>query len=171
MPRTDNLVFVDCEARGASPVRGTLGEFGAVHYASRVSFYGQLFECTPDPEVPAIPVIGRRLATDLEVATDLTAWVAAVCKDARPVMVSDNPAYDFMWIAGLFDAAELPNPFGHSARRISDFWAGLNGAWGNTQKWKDYRRTKHDHHPVNDAMGNCEAFETILRMIAEGAFR
>lgn len=171
MPSTGNLIFVDCEARGTSPVRGTMTEFGAVHYASRISFHGQLYESCPDPVTPAIPLVGRRLATDLEVATKLANWVAAVCKGARPVLVSDNPAYDFMWIAGMCDAAELPNPFGHSGRRISDFWAGLNGTWGNTQKWKQYRRTKHDHHPVNDAMGNCEAFETVLRMIAEGAFR
>jgi hypothetical protein len=83
-------------------------------------------------------------------------------------MVSDNPAYDFMWIAGMCDAAGVANPFGHSARRISDFWAGLNGAWGNTQKWKSFRRTRHDHHPVNDATGNCEAFAAILQMAAEG---
>lgn len=171
MTRTDNLIFVDCEARGTSPVNGTMTEFGAVHYATRVSFYGQLFESSPDPENPATSVVGRRLATDLDVAAQLAAWVPAVCKGGRPVMVSDNPAFDFMWIAGMCDAALLPNPFGHSARRISDFWAGLNGAWGNTQEWKKHRRTRHDHHPVNDAMGNCEAFETILRMQAEGAFR
>lgn len=169
-PRTDNLIFVDCEARGTSPVRGTLTEFGAVHYRSRVTFYGQLYESHPDPENPAVPVVGRRLSGDSEIAGDFAEWLTAACAGGRPVMVSDNPAYDFMWIAGLFDSAGLPNPLGHSARRISDFWAGLNHDWGNTQAWKRLRRTKHDHHPVNDAMGNVEAFEIILRVIAEGGF-
>lgn len=27
--KTANLIFVDCEARGASPVHGTMTEFGA----------------------------------------------------------------------------------------------------------------------------------------------
>ena len=53
---------------------------------------------------------------------------------------------------------------GHSARRISDFWAGLNRDWSETQGWKRFRRTAHDHNPVNDAMGNVEAFDEILRM-------
>jgi hypothetical protein len=58
----------------------------------------------------------------------------------------------------------MDNPFGHSGRRISDFWAGLNRDWGNTQGWKRFRRTAHDHNPVHDAMGNAEAFEEILRL-------
>ncbi len=69
MSKKTPWVFVDCEARGTSPVHGVL------------------------------------------------------------VFVSDNPAYDWQWIAGMFDRAGLDNPFGHSGRRISDFWAGLNGDW------------------------------------------
>jgi hypothetical protein len=30
-PKTTPWIFVDCEARGVSPVNGTLTEFGAVH--------------------------------------------------------------------------------------------------------------------------------------------
>jgi hypothetical protein len=166
-----HLIFVDCEARGASPVNGTLTEFGAVHHPSRVSFHGQLYESCPDPGNPAVPVVGRRLHADDVIAAEFAAWLAAVCQGGRPVMVSDNPAFDFMWIAGLFDRAGLPNPLGHSARRISDFWAGLNQDWVNTQEWKRLRRTKHDHHPVNDAMGNLEAFGQITQMVKEGKFR
>ena len=165
-----HLIFVDCEAQGTSPVNGTLTGFGAVHYPSKVSFYGQLFESHPDPGNPAVSVAGRRLNGDYEIASDLTRWLLAVCGAGRPVMVSDNPAWDFMWIAGLSDSAGLPNPFGHSARRISDFWAGLHRDWVNTQEWKRLRRTKHDHHPVNDAMGNLEAFERIMQMVREGKF-
>jgi hypothetical protein len=77
------------------------------------------------------------------------------------VMVSDNIAYDFMWIACLFDRADMDNPFGHSGRRISDYYAGLTGQFGNTQAWKRLRVTPHDHNPVHDAMGNVEAFQRI----------
>jgi hypothetical protein len=165
-----NLIFVDCEARGTSPVNGTMTEFGAVHYLSKTSFHGRLYEGTPDPENPARPLVGKRLHSDVAVALAFRSWVQAVC-EGRPVMVSDNPAYDFMWIAGLFDSAGFENPLGHSARRISDFWAGLNQEWGNTQSWKKLRKTKHDHNPVNDAMGNVEAFERIIQMMREGKFR
>jgi|SRR5215469_8451851 len=158
-------VFVDCEARGVSPVHGVLTEFGAVHYDTKSTFHGVLFEGHPDPENPAIPVLGKRVNDDRVVCQAFALWLERMCGNDRPVFISDNPAYDWQWIAGMFDRAGMYNPFGHSARRISDFWAGINKNWSNTQSWKKFRKTKHDHNPVNDAMGNVEAFEEILRQI------
>ena len=158
----NNLVFVDCEARGVSPVNGILTEFGAVHYTTRRTFHGRLYEGTPDPENPAVPIPGRQISTDIEVASEFASWLREVCGKDRPTFVSDNVAYDWQWISGMFDRAGLENPFGHSGRRISDYYAGLTGRWSNTQAWKRLRRTVHDHNPVNDAMGNVEAFERIL---------
>ena len=154
--------LVDCEARGVSPVTGLLTEFGVVSFTTRESFHGKLFESTPDPANPAIPIVGHRVATVGSVALDLTAWLAERCKGSRPVFVSDNPAFDFMWIAGLFDDAGLDNPFGHSARRISDFAAGLERDWTKTQQWKKLRKTPHTHNPVDDAMGNAEALASLF---------
>lgn len=168
MAKTTPWVFVDCEAAGTSPVRGVMTEFGAVHYDTRDTFHGRLFEGKPDPANPAVPIPGERLATDREVAERLTSWLREHLGNSRAVMVSDNPAYDFMWVAGMFDRAEMENPFGHSARRIGDFWAGLNQRWSSTQEWKRLRVTKHDHNPVNDAMGNVEAFAEIMRLLREG---
>lgn len=159
-----NYIFVDVEAAGTSPVNGTMTEFGAVHGTSKETFHGVLFEGTPDPENPAVPVVGDRVDTDENVASRFTTWLKEVCGNDRPVFVSDNVAYDWMWIAGMYDKAGMKNPFGHSGRRISDFWAGLNNNFGETQSWKNFRRTVHDHNPVNDAMGNVEAFEEIKRI-------
>lgn len=39
--------------------------------------------------------------------------------------------------------------------------------FGNTQKWKRYRVTPHDHNPVHDAMGNAEALAKLLEMANE----
>jgi len=54
------------------------------------------------------------------------------------------------------------NPFGHSGRRIADFSAGLVGDFQSTQQWKHLRQTKHDHHPVHDALDNAEALLRLL---------
>jgi hypothetical protein len=51
---------------------------------------------------------------------------------------------------------------GHSGRRISDFYAGLMGDFSNSQAWKRLRLTPHTHNPVDDAMGNDEAFARLL---------
>lgn len=159
-----NWIFVDVEALGRSPVNGIMTEFGAVHESSKETYHGVLFEGTPNPDNPAVPVVGARINADLALAQNFAAWLEQVCGNERPVFVSDNVAYDWMWIAGLFDRADMDNPFGHSGRRISDFWAGLNNNWGETQSWKQYRVTQHDHHPVNDAMGNVEAFQVIKEL-------
>lgn len=161
MGKYSQLVFVDVEACGTSPVNGTMTEFGAVHKDTLQTFHGKLFEGSPNPKNPAIPIIGERYATDEHVAKMFVEWLKTVCNNDHPVFVSDNVAYDFMWIAGMFDRAGIENPFGHSGRRISDYYAGLTGKWSNTQAWKRLRRTVHDHNPVNDAMGNVEAFERI----------
>jgi len=159
-----NWIFVDVEALGTSPVNGVMTEFGAVHEGSRSTFHGVLYEGVPDPANPAVPVVGERLKSDVQVAQELIEWLHDVGGQERPIFVSDNPAYDYMWIAGMFDRAGMMNPFGHSARRISDFWAGLQNNWGETQSWKRFRQTPHDHNPVNDAMGNVEAFQEIKRI-------
>jgi hypothetical protein len=159
---TSRLIFVDCEARGPSPVRGVMTEFGAVHYDTRQSFHGVLFLGSPDPDNPAVPVVAERVATEAEVAPAFDAWLSGLVR-GHPVFVSDNPAFDWQWIAAMFAVAGVENPFGHSARRISDFYAGLTGKWPNTQEWKRWRRTTHDHNPVHDALGNAEAFEWMLR--------
>lgn len=154
------LVFVDCEAYGGSPVTGQLTEFGAVAYPSMETFHGVIVETRPDPDNPAVPLPVTRVDYNREeqVFREFDAWLTQVCGRERPVFVSDNVAYDWQWINCGFHSHLEYNPFGHSGRRISDYYAGLVGDWSNTQKWKRLRVTKHDHNPVHDALGNAEAF-------------
>lgn len=137
------LIFVDCEGDGKpSPATGQMTEFGAVHFHTRETFHG------PDDSEQTFVLFFD--------------WLKKVVPTQRPVFVSDNPAYDWQWINYGFDKYGFVNPFGHSARRISDFFAGLRRDFRETQKWKSLRVTKHDHNPVNDAMGNVEAFARLL---------
>lgn len=132
------FIFVDCE--GVNVVQHRLKEFGAVEYETRKTFHGQ--------------------DDSIETFKRFREWLTQF--PGRPIFVSDNPAYDWQGINYCFLKYFGQNPFGHSARRISDFYAGLVGNWYETQKWKRLRRTSHDHNPVNDAMGNVEAFERLL---------
>jgi DNA polymerase III epsilon subunit-like protein len=159
------LIFVDVEATGMSPINGTMTEFGAVDYKTRQTFHGVIWESRPAEDNPAVSVItGKLLNPVSDVMSNFVGWLAALGKD-RPIFVSDNPAYDYQWINAAFDSCGLENPFGHSARRISDFWAGLQRNWSDTQSWKRFRITPHDHNPVNDALGNVEAFEQIMQLL------
>ena len=162
-----NYIFVDVEAVGTSPVGGTMTEFGAVHEKSLKTFHGRIYEGTPNPDNPAVPIVGKQISTYKKVAEEFAEWLKEVGGNERPVFISDNVAYDWQWISGMFDVAGMPNPFGHSGRRISDFYAGVMNNFGDTQGWKRWRVTKHDHNPVNDAMGNVEAFQVIKRIAKE----
>jgi len=164
-----SLVFVDCEAYGGAPSVGRLTEFGAVTYPEKVTFHGVLISTRPSYVNPAVPEpLIKQNISDREYLAEAAllferfdVWLREHTK-GRPVFVSDNPAFDWQWINDLFHRTLGRNPFGHSARRISDFYAGLTGDFYNTQRWKSLRITVHDHNPVHDALGNVEAFERLL---------
>lgn len=155
------FIFVDVEASGKSPFSGVMTELGAVDFDSGEGFYSALWEFTPDPKIPAIPVPVKEI-DEYDSMLKFYDWLKGF-KD-KVVFVSDNPAYDWQWVNFYFDKSYLDNPFGFSARRIGDFYAGLSGDWKQTNGWKKYRKTKHDHNPLNDARGNVEAVRTIMTM-------
>ena len=139
-----SVIVVDCEAPYGvgSPAVGDMTEFGAVEFATRKTFHGK--DCS-------------RATFDA-----FRTWVSQFPPPA--VFVSDNPAYDWQWINFYFWRYHGQNPFGCSARRIGDFYAGLVGDFRVPGgKWKRLRITKHDHNPVNDAMGNVEALDRMLK--------
>lgn len=141
-----NLIFVDCEGHGPAPTLNdpVSFEFGAVAYPSRQTFHGT--------------------GATKETFEKFNSWILSVAeKGFRPLFVSDNPAYDWQFINYYFHLFLGRNPFGHSARRIGDFYAGLVGDFTDASSWKKLRVTPHDHNPVNDAMGNLEAFERVLK--------
>ena len=181
------LFIVDCEASGATPYSGNMTEFSVVDFESRDWFHGRLHTFEPHPENPARPVVtgdapGFRVGRvgddpvpamqwgegykgglgSVLVYEALIDWLGNRAGEDRTTFVSDNPAYDFMWMADGFDRHNLANPFGHTARRIGDLAAGLEGHWLATSRWKRRRRTVHDHNPVNDALGNAEALHDLL---------
>lgn len=159
---TNAWFFVDVEASGPCPGMGVMTEFGAVHYDSRETFHGVIYRSMPHPENSAVPIATALAETPLHVFTDFAIWLESFQLKSRPIFISDNPAYDWQWINYGFHHTLGRNPFGFSARRIGDFYAGLKGDFSRTQDWKKLRQTPHDHNPVNDALGNAEALESLL---------
>ena len=139
------LFFVDVEAEWGkpSPFSGRMTEFACVTYPSLDTF--------------------ERHDDSKESMGDFACWVTEITKGKRATFVSDNPAYDWQWINYYFDKYGIKNPFGYSARRIGDFYAGLIGDFNNANEWKKLRITKHDHTALNDTLGNVEAFDRILK--------
>ena len=157
-----NLIFMDCEANGKCPSMGKLTEFGAVAYPSKSTFHGVLVERVFSVD-SGFRVATGKVFDDKEVFKKFEKWLLEITEGERPKFVSDNPAFDWQWINDSFWRNLGRNPFGHSARRIGDFYAGLIGDFTDASSWKRLRVTKHDHNPVHDAMGNLEAFGRLLR--------
>ena len=118
------------------------------------------------PDVQPVDTFKERVAVGQhsETFAAFDIWLHALQAQHGSVsFVSDNVAFDWQWVNYYLWKHVGCNPFGHSGRRISDFYAGLTGDFRNTQAWKRLRRTRHDHNPVHDAIGNVEAFDRILR--------
>ena len=162
-----SLIFVDCEADMRAPCPnmpdGGMTEFAAVELKSHKWFHGKPNAiCTSDDPR------WWDLSLDTE-AMQRHSWYCVFIEfekwlkqfEGNPIFVSDNPAYDWQWINYWFWHTIKRNPFGHSARRIGDYAAGRCKNFRNASKWKRLRITKHTHNPVEDALGNCEAFARI----------
>lgn len=157
-----SFIVVDVESDGPIPYKYSMVCFGAVVVEPTLSktFYGKTLPIS-DLWVPdALKISGfSREEHELfdepyEVMTRFAEWINSTSK-GRPVFVSDNPCFDWQWINYYFHTFLGDNPFGYSGRRIGDMYAGLTGDLYST--WKHLRKTKHTHHPVDDAKGNAEA--------------
>ena len=164
-------------------------EFGVAHLETLSGFYAHLYGLTPHPDTTARPVVPEGAQSHLywytvdgfgnlsettpgtnpgAMMAALNTWMGSLAP--RSTFISDNPAFDFMWIADAYARAQMKNPFGYSARRIGDLYAGLEGDWKQTSKWKKLRTVIHDHNPLNDALGNAGALRKILTKHGQATF-
>lgn len=159
-------IVVDVESDGPLPGKHSIVCFGAVLVDDALdkTFYGQTEPISEhyEPEALAISGFSREEHEDFddpqEVFEKFELWLKNTSK-GRPVLISDNNGYDAAWINYYFHGFCGKNPFGWTSRRIGDMYCGMKkDAFAS---WKHLRKTKHDHHPVNDAKGNAEA---ILKM-------
>ena len=72
--------------------------------------------------------------------------------------------FDFAFVNWYFHTFHGSNPFGWSARRIGDLFAGQQGR--AKPAWHHLRTTAHTHNALDDAKGNAEA----VLALAEAGF-
>jgi DNA polymerase III alpha subunit (gram-positive type) len=153
---------VDVEADGQAPMIGSMVCFGAVLVADMSqTFYSGVKPITNQYDEQALSISGYTRQEHLTFPEPVTVmknfaeWIEQVNQKQRPIMITDNPAFDFAWINFYFWNYLGYNPFGWSARRIGDLFCGFMN--NPHYKWKKHRKTKHTHNPVDDAKGNAEA--------------
>jgi hypothetical protein len=164
------LFVVDVESDGPIPPDNSMICFGAVCVEDlSKTFYGRtkpLPGAKYKPEALAVSGFTHEehetFDQPIVVMNEFANWVKSVNKGGRPIMLSDNIAYDWQWINYYLHHFVGENIFGYSGRRISDLYCGLTGDM--RAQWKHLRKTTHSHHPVADAIGNAEV---LLHMITK----
>lgn len=156
------LVVVDIEADGPIPHDYSMVCFGACIVDDKLdkTFYGTTKPISDKwiPDALAISGFSREEHLKFD-EPDWTMekfkyWLKAEA-GPNPIFIADNLAFDWQWINWYFHHFLDGNPFGFSGRRINDLFHGYyNDMYF---KWKKFRKTTHDHNPVNDAIGNAEA--------------
>jgi len=155
---------VDVESDGPAPGLYSMHQLGCVKVANLEETFFATFRPISDNYIQqALDVCNVTRQETMDYSDPARSmvkfanWIDAVNDPGtRPVFVSDNPAFDFQFVNYYFHKFLGENPFGWSGRRIGDIYAGLSKK--ASQPWKNkYRKTVHDHNPVNDAMGNAEA--------------
>lgn len=92
------------------------------------------------------------------VMQDFAAWLKEHSK-GQPMFISDNNGFDWQFITWYFHHFTGENPFGFSSTNLGSLYKGL--VKDAFQNFKHLRRTRHTHHPVDDARGNSEALLTM----------
>lgn len=154
-------VMVDIEADGPIPGDYSMVCFGAIIVEPELNrtFYGRLKPISEKfiPEALAVSGFSRQetLAFDdpATVMVGFRDWLAANCK-GRLLFISDNNGFDWQFINWYFHHFLGVNPFGFSSTNLGSLYKGLMK--DTSASFKHLRKTRHTHHPVDDARGNAE---------------
>jgi hypothetical protein len=163
-----SYIMVDIESDGPIPGDYSMISFGAVLVNDQLdqTFYGKLKPISHNFIPDALAVSGHTREETLafddpkEVMTNFKTWIEGVSKD-KPIFISDNNGFDWMFICWYFHHFISTNPFGFSSQNLGSLYKGIEKDTFKT--FKHLRQTKHTHNPVDDAKGNAEALLTMKR--------
>jgi len=164
-----SYVFIDIEADGPYSPEYSMISFGAVIVGKDRSldktFYGELQPISQRhiPEALAVSGVSREDSFKFDdPKTTMDRFVAWLQENSqgRPKFVSDNNGFDWCFMNYYLHRYTGDNPFGYSSTNLGSLYKGCEK--NLFKNFKHLRKTKHTHNPVDDAMGNAEAF---LQMI------
>ena len=161
-----SYIMVDIESDGPIPGDYSMVCFGAVVVEPSLSqtFYGRLRPISENwiPEALAVSGFTREEVEAFDepktVMEAFAAWIEQHSQ-GRPYFISDNNGFDWQFINWYFHHFLDKNPFGHSSTNLGSLYKGV--VRDTFASFKHLRKTKHTHHPVDDARGNAEALLQI----------
>lgn len=162
-------VMVDIESDGPIPGDYSMISFGAIIVEPDLqrTFYGKLHPISDKfiPDALAVSGFTREECMGFDdpkqVMTQFQDWLAENCM-GRARFVSDNNGFDWQFINWYFHHFIGKNPFGFSSTNLGSLYKGMQK--DTFVNFKHLRKTKHTHHPVDDARGNAEALLHMKEM-------
>src|SRR3989338_2800792 len=162
-----SYVMVDIEADGPIPGDYSMICFGVIVVEPSLSktFYGKLKPISEKwfPDSLKVSGFSREETLNFDdpkaVMESFDQWVTE-SSQGRPIFISDNNGFDWQFVNWYFLHFLYKNPFGHSSMNLGSLYKGL--ARDTFKNFKHLRKTKHTHHPVDDAKGNAEAFLEMI---------
>jgi len=174
-------ISVDVEASGPSPGLHSMLALGACSVADpSQTFYVELRPNSREVDPQAMSVHGLRL-DDLErsgvdpdtAMAHFETWILGVVPAGlRPIFVSYNAPFDWMFVNDAFFRALARNPFGHAPLDIRAFVMGRTG-----QEWASIRSEdlfdrflggrRLSHNALEDAQLQAELFRRLIEPPAE----
>lgn len=162
-----NYIMVDIESDGPAPGLYSMIAFGAIVVEESLNRkFGPVYlKPISDQwfsEALSISGFSREETLKFEdpfnVMNRFNSWVKLIKK---PTFIADNNGFDWSFINYYFWKYVGSNPFGFSSQNLNSIYKGLKR--NMFASFKFLRKTKHDHNPLNDAIGNAEAMLTILK--------
>jgi hypothetical protein len=125
-------IMVDIESDGPIPGDYSMISFGAVLVDDQLdkTFYGRVKPISEKfiPEALAVSGHSREETLSFEepakVMANFANWIADHCKD-KPIFISDNNGFDWMFICWYFHHFTGANPFGHSSQNLGSLYKGI----------------------------------------------
>ena len=154
--------MVDIESDGPIPGDFSMISFGAIIVEPSLArtFYGKVQPISEKWIPEALAVSGHSREETLQfppaeqVMKEFKEWLGQNVK-GQPRFISDNNGFDWQFVNWYFHHFLGHNPFGFSSMNLGSLYKGLvKDVYAN---FKHLRKTKHTHHPVDDALGNAEA--------------
>lgn len=161
-------IMIDVESDGPAPGLFSMISFGAIIVDDTLdkTFYGEMKPISENYIEDALAVSGFTREETLAfedpatIMTDFNNWIKLHRGSDRVTFWSDNNGYDFSFINYYFHLCIGENPFGWSSQNLGSFYKGI--VRNRRRNFKHLRKTKHTHHPVDDAKGNAEALLQIF---------
>jgi inhibitor of KinA sporulation pathway (predicted exonuclease) len=164
-------IMVDIEADGPIPGDFSMIEIGAVLVDIEGQDLSQRFSANLrpisdkyEPDALSVSGYGRDQTQTFEDPTAVMErfekWVEEKSV-GKPIFISDNNGFDWMFVCWYLHHFCHKNPFGHSSANLGWFYKGLEKDFAAS--FKGFRAHAHTHKAIDDALGNAEAFLAIIK--------